>query len=339
MEAFRRWPDTLRLAVVVALFSFTALGAVAQTETAPVPTPASAAPAATDASAPEADAAAANPSSPAPTPGAPEVNAPAVVPEPAPANTSSSSPASPATQAKAPSPAPAAPAAINAGSRDSATGASAPPAQSLKIGIIGAGNIGATLASLWAKAGYEVMISSRHPERLKSLASRIGEKARVGTPREAAVFGDVVLIAVPYAAMPQVGRDYASVLADKVVLDTGNPYPARDGDMALRANEKGAGLASKDFLPGVKLVRAFNAIRASDLRSEAHRETRVAVPIASDYADALEAASKLVRDAGFEPVVVGDLAQSRKFDVNYPAFVRLMSGPELKSALGIKSAQ
>jgi predicted dinucleotide-binding enzyme len=337
MEAFRRWPNTLRSVLIVALLSFTAQRVVAQTETTPVP-----APAAAEARAPEATPAATDASEPEPA--AADASPPAA---PAPAGSSASPPANAASNASAPNsaPVPAAdastPGATNTGTSN-ATDANTPTpaaASGLKIGIIGAGNIGGTLAALWAKAGHEVMISSRHPERLKSLASRIGEKARVGTPREAAMFGDVVLISVPYAAMPQVGREYSSLLADKVVLDTGNPYPARDGDMALRANEKGVGLASKGFLPGVKLVRAFNAIRAADLRSEAHRETRVAVPIASDYEDALVTASKLVRDAGFDPVVVGDLVQSRKFDVNQPAFVRLMSGPELKSALGIKSAQ
>src|SRR5579872_3128158 len=99
----------------------------------------------------------------------------------------------------------------------------------LKIGIIGTGHIGGALATLWSKAGHEVMISSRHPGELKSLAHSLGPKAQVGTPRAAAAFGDVVLISVPYAATPQIGRDLAHELAGKVVIDTGNPYPNRDG--------------------------------------------------------------------------------------------------------------
>src|SRR5881392_3160953 len=76
----------------------------------------------------------------------------------------------------------------------------------LKIGIIGAGRIGGTLAELWVKAGHEVLISSRHPDELQGLARTLGPKARVGTPKEAAVFGEVVLISVPYGALPQVGK-------------------------------------------------------------------------------------------------------------------------------------
>src|SRR5438445_8332032 len=82
----------------------------------------------------------------------------------------------------------------------------------LKIGIIGAGKIGGSLATLWAKAGHEVLLSSRHPDELKDLAKSLGPKARVGTPKEAAQFGEVVLISVPYGALPQVGRDLASEL-------------------------------------------------------------------------------------------------------------------------------
>jgi glutamyl-tRNA reductase len=86
---------------------------------------------------------------------------------------------------------------------------------SLKIGIIGSGNIGSTLGELWIKAGHEVLFSSRHPEELQSLAKRLGPKAHVGTTREAATFGDVILVSVPYAALPQIGRDLAKELPGK----------------------------------------------------------------------------------------------------------------------------
>jgi 8-hydroxy-5-deazaflavin:NADPH oxidoreductase len=101
--------------------------------------------------------------------------------------------------------------------------ARATDAAPLKIGIIGTGKIGGTLAELWVKAGHEVLISSRHPDELQGLAKSLGPKARAGTPREAAVFGDVVLISVPYGALPQVGKDLQNELKGKVVLDTGNP--------------------------------------------------------------------------------------------------------------------
>lgn len=206
----------------------------------------------------------------------------------------------------------------------------------LKIGIIGAGRIGGTLGELWAKAGHEVLLSSRHPERLKDLAERLGPRARAGFPREAAAFGEVVLISVPYGALPQVGRDYAAELRGKVVLETGNPYPGRDGEMAHAARARGTGATSAEFLPGVRLVRAFNSIPHYDLRSEAHRVgERVAIPLASDDEAALAIAARLVEDAGFEPVVVGGLDRAREFDVGTAVYARALTARELRRGLGL----
>ena len=205
-----------------------------------------------------------------------------------------------------------------------------------KIGIIGTGKIGGTLAELWVKAGHEVLISSRHPEELQGLAKSLGPKARAGTPREAAVFGEVVLISVPYGALPQVGKDLQNELKGKVVLDTGNPYPERDGEMAVEARRKGTGVASAEFLPGVRLVRAFNAISHRNLRSEAHRAGEpIAIPIASDDKQAMAVAARLVKDAGFEPVAVGPLSKAKTFDVGSPVYVQLLTAPELKARLGL----
>jgi 8-hydroxy-5-deazaflavin:NADPH oxidoreductase len=212
----------------------------------------------------------------------------------------------------------------------------APP---LKIGIIGTGHIGGTLATLWARAGYELMISSRHPGELRGLARSLGPNVRVGTPRAAASFGQVVLISVPYGALPEVGRTLEHELAGKIVLDTGNPYPQRDGPMALEARRKGTGVASAEYLPGTRLVRAFNAIRASDLASQAHHSGELyAIPLAGDDPQALAAAGRLVRDAGFEPVVVGGLARAREFDVGTPVYVKLLTASQLRAALDLPAS-
>ena len=206
----------------------------------------------------------------------------------------------------------------------------------VRIGIIGTGKIGAALAQLWVRSGHEVMISSRHPEELAPLAARLGPKARVGTPAQAAAFGPVVMLAVPYAATPQIGRDYARELAGKIVLDAGNPYPDRDGPMAEAARVKGAGPSSREFLPGVRLVRAFNAIIAGNLLSQTNRAAGlVAIPLAGDDPAALKQAATLVRDAGFDPVIVGDLSQAHRFDVGSAVYVKLMTAKELRAALGM----
>ncbi len=214
------------------------------------------------------------------------------------------------------------------------TGLQALPAwadDSLKIGIIGTGRIGGALARHWARAGHQLVISSRHPERLKPLAAELGPKVRAATPAEAAEFGEVVLVSVPYGAMPQIGRDYAGLMAGKVVLDTGNPFLGRDGEMAKEAQRKGAGIASAEFLPGVRLVRAFNCIPAHSLANRAFREPeRIAIPIASDDAEALKLAQRLVDDAGFDAVVVGPLTRSRAFDLGQPLAHGNLSAAELR---------
>jgi len=204
----------------------------------------------------------------------------------------------------------------------------------MKIGIIGTGEIGGALARHWSAAGHQLMISSRHPEQLQALAKELGPNVKVGTPREAAAFGDVVMMAVPYGALPQVGRDYAAELKGKVVLDAGNPYPSRDGDMAVRDRQRGTGVASAEYLPGTRLVRAFNAINSGPLEREAFRKPeKIGIPLAADDAEAMKIAEQLVSDAGFDPVPVGKLSRAREFDYGTPVYVRGMTASELRKAL------
>jgi 8-hydroxy-5-deazaflavin:NADPH oxidoreductase len=210
-------------------------------------------------------------------------------------------------------------------------------AQPMKIGVIGTGKIGSALATHWAKAGHELLLSSRHPEELQKLAKSLGPKVRVGTPQEAARFGDVILLSVPYNATPQIGRDLGADLKGKVLLDTGNPYPFRDGAMAEDARKRGTGVTSPEFLPGVRLVRAFNAINHRNLVNDAHRSgERIAIPLASDDREALEIAQRLVRDAGFDPVVVGGLSRAKDFDVGSKVYTRNLTAAELRRELGLE---
>ncbi len=215
-------------------------------------------------------------------------------------------------------------------------GRGAEAAEPLRIGIVGTGRIGGALAELWARSGHTLVISSRHPAQLEPLAARLGPGVRTGTPQEAAAFGEVVLISVPYGALPQIGGELAPQLAGKVVLETGNPFPGRDGAMAEAARLQGTGAASAGHLPGTRLVRAFTSVPHFALVSEAHRPApRVGVPLAADDPDALAMAERLVHDAGFEPVAVGGLASARRFDVGSPVFGRAMTGAELRQALGL----
>ncbi len=181
----------------------------------------------------------------------------------------------------------------------------------LKIGIVGSGRVGGGIGSVWVKAGHEVMFSSRHIEHDKALAAKLGANAYAGTPREAAAFGEVVMISVPYGALPEVGKDLEALIKGKIVIDTCNPFVWRDGEIANWAREKGAGLASAELLPGARIVRAFNAIGAARM-SAAHQDPgRIGMPIASDDAEAIAVASNLIRDIGYDPVVIGDLEMGK----------------------------
>lgn len=184
-------------------------------------------------------------------------------------------------------------------------------AEPLKIGIVGSGRVGGAIGAVWVRAGHDVMFSSRNIEHDRALAAELGVGARAGTPRDAAQFGDVVMVSVPYGALPDVGRDIGDLLDGKIVIDTCNPFPNRDGDIANWAREKGAGLASAELLPGARLVRAFNAIGAARMGSAYREPGRIGMPIAADDAEAAAVASRLIREIGYEPVLVGGLDMGR----------------------------
>lgn len=180
-----------------------------------------------------------------------------------------------------------------------------------KIGVVGSGRVGSALGGVWVKAGHEVMFSSRSIEQDRALAQRLGGGASAGTPREAAAFGEVLLVALPYSAVPSVGKELGELLKGKVVIDTSNPIPGRDGEIATWAREKGAGLASAELLAGARIVRAFNAIGAARMGSAHEEPGRIGMPIASDDAQAAEIASALIREIGYVPVLVGGLAMGK----------------------------
>jgi predicted dinucleotide-binding enzyme len=185
----------------------------------------------------------------------------------------------------------------------------------LKIGMVGSGKEGGALGTAFLKAGHPVMFSSRHPEQLKELVDGLGPLAKAGAVEQAIAFGDVVAIVVPYTAMEQIGKDYGPALAKKaLVLDVSNPIARRDGEELVKSVEQqgGAGLATAKLLPGAHIVRAFNAINYMKLSEDAHRQGEpVGVPIAGDDQNALAIASNLIRQIGFEPVVVGGLSMGK----------------------------
>lgn len=208
----------------------------------------------------------------------------------------------------------------------------------MKIAVIGSGHIGGTLGRLWAAAGHDVCFGSRHPDELRERLQAQQVRATVASPEEAAAYGEAVLTAVPFGAWPELAPTIGPSLAGKVLLDAANPYPKRDGAFAQKAIDagQGAGCAVAGLLPGARLVRAFNSVFWRTLESDAHRKgERVGIPLASDDPAALETAIVLVRDAGFEPVVVGPLVRAREFDPGTRVYNTGMTAAQLRAALGV----
>ena len=209
--------------------------------------------------------------------------------------------------------------------------------KAMKIGVIGSGRIGSTIGGLWVKAGHEVMFSDRDPEQVKRAIAELGPRARAGSVQEAVAFGDAILIAVPYMALPAIRDQVGAQLKGKVVIDPNNPVPNRDGEMAVGAKEKGAGVSTAALLPGARIVRSFNSWGYATMAREANRPApRMALPVAADDAGALKLGMQLVSDAGFDPVNAGSLAASKAFDLGSSVSGRIMTADELRKALSVK---
>jgi len=206
----------------------------------------------------------------------------------------------------------------------------------LKIGIIGSGHIGGTIGGLWVKAGHSVLFSSRHPEELKPLIDSLGPLAKAGTVSEALDFGDVILVAVPYKAIPELAKDYGPKFAGKIVIDPANAVSRRDGeDLLKETREKGIGATTESYLKGSHVVRAFNSMSYTHFVNEAHRPgDPMAIPIAGDDERAVNVASQLVRDAGFEPVAV-PLARAQEFAQGGPLYGQQLTGKALRERFGL----
>src|SRR4029077_15948680 len=185
-------------------------------------------------------------------------------------------------------------------------GVRAQGASPARIGVIGSGHIGGTIGGLWIKKGHQVAFSSRHPDELKPMVTKLGSLAQAGTVEQAIAFGDALFIAVPYGAIPQIGKDYSAAMKGKVMLDACNAVSARDGTIADEVEQNGIGVTSQKYFPDARIVRAFNTMSYTIFAREANRnDPKLAIPIAGDDAQAVQVAAGLVRDAGFDPVVVG----------------------------------
>ena len=143
-----------------------------------------------------------------------------------------------------------------------------------KIGIVGSGHIGGNLGILLAKAGYEIIYGSRHPDTLKDLVKSAGPKSCAGTVAEAIAFSDVIVVSVPLKALTELDEKTKEALKGKIVIDTSNPYPERDGVIAEEARKDpgGMGVFVSRLLPGARVIRAFNTVYFEDLKRTAQQE-------------------------------------------------------------------
>lgn len=203
----------------------------------------------------------------------------------------------------------------------------------MKIGIIGAGVVGRTLGKLALAASHEVMLSnSRGPHTLFSLTRETGCAA--GSVAEAAAFGDLVVVAVPMYAWQDLP---AAALIGKVVIDTVNYYPERDGQIAaLDRHETGTSELVAAHLAGARVVKAFNAIRMTDLealRRPVGDAARMALPVAGDDAQARQTVMALVEELGFDALDAGALVSGRQFEQGTPVYCVPMARTALQAAL------
>ncbi|WP_415913904.1 NADPH-dependent F420 reductase [Paraburkholderia sp. J76] len=202
----------------------------------------------------------------------------------------------------------------------------------LTVGILGAGEIGMTLGKLLAQAGHEVMLSSRRPEARAAEAASLG--CRIGTLEQAAAFGEIVIAALPLLALDDIPVD---TLAGKVVIDTMNYYPPRDG--AIAAFDEYREATSERVaqrLHGARVVKAFNAILAYDLPREERppvEGNRRALPLAGDDEDAKAFVAALHAQLDFDAFDSGSLADSWRFERAKPAYCIPLNRMQLRAAL------
>ena len=203
------------------------------------------------------------------------------------------------------------------------------------IGLIGSGHIGSQLARLAVANGYDVVLSnSRGPETLQGLIDELGDHARAGTPAEAAAAGDIVVVTTPLAAEATLPVEQ---LAGKIVIDTNNYYPQRDGRIPeLEDDSTTVAERLQKVLPTSHVVKAFNHIGARELTSQslpAGSPDRRALIVAGDDAGARERVAALIDQFGFDPVDIGELAEGWRAQRDTPAYVKRYDADGLRQAL------
>lgn len=203
------------------------------------------------------------------------------------------------------------------------------------IGFIGSGNIGGQLARLAVAHGYDVVMSnSRGPQTLGDLVAELGPHARAATPAEAAAAADIAVVTIPLKAIESVPVE---PLAGKIVIDTNNYYPQRDGQIAELDDESTTtSELLQRHLPASKVVKAFNHIAAAQLTTDGHPSGapgRRALVVAGNDADARATVAALLDSFGFDAVELSPLSEGWRIQRDTPGYVTRHTAESLREAL------
>ena len=203
------------------------------------------------------------------------------------------------------------------------------------IGLIGAGHIGSQVARLAVQHGYDVVVSnSRGPDTLRDLVQELGPRARAATSAEAAKAGDIVVVTIP---LKNIGDVPVAPLAGKIVIDTNNYYPQRDGHIRELDNETTTtSELMQRHLPASKVVKAFNHIYAAALTTDgqpAGTPNRRALALAGNDADAKRVVAQLIDRFGFDAVDLGPLSESWRIQRDTPGYGPRRTGEQLRRDL------
>jgi hypothetical protein len=208
----------------------------------------------------------------------------------------------------------------------------------MNIGLIGAGNIGATAARNFLNAGHTVALSnSRGPDTLQDLIDDLGPNAQALTTEKAAEFGDVVMEAIPYGHVESLPAD---ALAGKILISASNYYPQRDGEIDFDGQTQTGRLAA--MLPDTRVVKAFNTIYWEHLRDQGDpsrpMDERRVIPLAGDDENAKSTVADLIEEIGFAPLDLGSLRDSHRMEPGQPIYNNTLTRPEAQERLGETTA-
>jgi predicted dinucleotide-binding enzyme len=206
----------------------------------------------------------------------------------------------------------------------------------MKIGIIGSGNVGSALGKIWGKNGHEIRFSSRNPEKLKALAESIGKNASYSLPVEAAKFGEVIALAVPWGQAEDAIKSAGS-LEGKILIDCTNPLKPDYSGLAVGGTTSAAEEVAR-LAPGAKVIKAFHTTFAALMQSESRMFGSINPTgfYCGDDAAAKAVVANLIQETGLEPLDVGPLANARYLEPLAMLMINLGFAQKMGTNIAIK---